>query len=457
MADAARITIYAMTAPHLDSSAAMSELPHSADAGNPSRLAAAGFVEKAPLERYVAPAKPSLVGLSRAALAEALGEIGVPPAQRKMRVQQIWHWLYVRGATDFDAMTSVSKELRAALDRSFTLARPQLVAEQISVDGTRKWLLRLPGESAGENPHEVECVYIPETDRGTLCVSSQVGCTLNCPFCHTGTQRLVRNLTAGEIVGQVMLARDRLGDWQRTSGARGRAASAGDPRSGAAQPDGPGLPTAGERLVSNIVMMGMGEPLYNFEAVRDALLVIADGDGIAISKRRITLSTSGVVPNIARTGAEIGCMLAVSLHAVTDELRNELVPLNRKYPIRELLDACRAYPGLSNARRITFEYVMLKGVNDRLADARALVKLLAGIPAKINLIPFNPWPGSRYECSDWDQIEKFSEVVFNAGYASPVRTPRGRDILAACGQLKSASEKLSARERLALRAMAMTD
>jgi len=401
---------------------------------------AAGFVEKAPLERYVPPAKPSLVGLSRAALMEALGGIGVPAAQRKMRAQQLWHWLYVRGATSFSEMTSVSKELHATLDAHFTLARPEVVAEQVSVDGTRKWLIRLPGEVLGERPHEVECVYIPEADRGTLCVSSQVGCTLTCSFCHTGTQRLVRNLTPGEIVGQVMVARDRLGDWL------------GQPRA-----QGEGLPTEGERCVSNIVMMGMGEPLYNFEAVRDAINVVADGEGIAISKRRITLSTSGVVPNIARTGAEIGCMLAVSLHAVRDDLRNELVPLNRKYPIAELLEACRNYPGLSNARRITFEYVMLKGVNDGLADAKALVRLLKGIPAKINLIPFNPWPGTRYECSDWDQIEKFSEIIFDAGYASPVRTPRGRDILAACGQLKSSTEKLSARERLALRAMAMTD
>jgi 23S rRNA (adenine2503-C2)-methyltransferase len=406
--------------------------------------APAGFVEKTPLERYLPPAKPSLVGLSRAQLADALATIGVPPAQRKMRVQQIWHWLYVRGARDFDAMTSVSKELRAALAVHFTLARPEVVAEQTSTDGTRKWLLRLPGEHSLERPHEIECVYIPEADRGTLCLSSQVGCTLTCSFCHTGTQRLVRNLTAGEIVGQVMVARDRLNDWVGAAHARGSASS----------------PAGGEeknRLVSNIVMMGMGEPLYNFEAVRDALLIAADGEGIAISKRRITLSTSGVVPNIARAGAEIGCMLAVSLHAVRDELRNELVPLNRKYPIEQLLEACRNYPGLSNARRITFEYVMLKDVNDSLADAKALVKLLAGIPAKINLIPFNPWPGTRYECSDWERIEKFSEIIFNAGYASPVRTPRGRDILAACGQLKSASEKLSARERLALRAMAMTD
>jgi 23S rRNA (adenine2503-C2)-methyltransferase len=403
-----------------------------------SKLAA--LIEKAPLERYVPPAKPSLVGLSRAALAEALAGIGVPAAQLKMRVQQIWHWLYVRGATRFDQMTSIAREMQGTLDAHFTLARPDVVAEQVSVDGTRKWLLRLPGEHAGENPHEVECVYIPEADRGTLCLSSQVGCTLNCTFCHTGTQRLVRNLTPGEIVGQVMVARDRLGEWP-----------------GAERAQRPGLPTQGERFVSNIVMMGMGEPLYNFEAVRDALLVVADGDGLSISKRRITLSTSGVVPMIARAGTEIGTMLAVSLHAVRDGLRDELVPLNRKYPIRELLEACRTYPGLSNARRITFEYVMLKGINDSLADAKALVRLLKGIPAKINLIPFNPWPGTAYECSDWDQIETFSEVIFNAGYASPVRTPRGRDILAACGQLKSATEKLSARERLALRAMAMTD
>ncbi len=405
------------------------------------RAAAADVVlEKTPLERYVPPAKPSLVGLSRLALAQALGSIGVPERQRNMRVSQIWHWLYVRGAQDFEAMSSVAKDLRAELAANFTLARPQIAAEQISVDGTRKWLLRLPGEHAGENPHEVECVYIPEADRGTLCLSTQVGCTLNCSFCHTGTQRLVRNLTAGEIVGQVLLARDRLGDWP-----------------GAKVCEGASVPSEGGRLVSNVVMMGMGEPLYNFEAVRDALLIVADGEGISISKRRITLSTSGVVPNIARCGAEIGVMLAVSLHAVRDELREVLVPLNRKYPIRELLAACRAYPGLSNARRITFEYVMLKDVNDSLADAKALVRLLCGIPAKINLIPFNPWPGSRYECSDWDRIEQFSEIVFNAGYASPVRTPRGRDILAACGQLKSATEKLSARERLALRAMAMTD
>jgi 23S rRNA (adenine2503-C2)-methyltransferase len=387
-------------------------------------------IEKTPLERYVPPEKPSLVGLSRAQLGEALAALGVPAAQVKMRVQQLWHWIYVRGVADFDAMTSVSKDLRAQLAAHHTLARPEVVAEQISADGTRKWLLRLPGEAGGA-PHEVECVYIPETDRGTLCLSSQVGCTLNCSFCHTGTQRLVRNLTAGEIVGQIMIARDRLEDWNASAETN--------------------------RKVSNIVMMGMGEPLYNFEAVRDALLIAQDGDGLGISRRRITLSTSGVVPMIPRAGDEAGVMLAVSLHAVRDELRNELVPLNRKYPIKELLEACRNYPGVSNARRITFEYVMLKGVNDSIEDAKALVRLLKGIPAKINLIPFNPWPGTTYECSDWEQIEKFSHVVFDAGYASPVRTPRGRDILAACGQLKSATEKLSARERMALRAMAMTD
>ncbi|MEZ2148200.1 23S rRNA (adenine(2503)-C(2))-methyltransferase RlmN [Bradyrhizobium sp. DN5] len=391
----------------------------------------ATLVEKTPLETYVPPAKPSLIGLSRTELADRLGEIGVAPAQRKMRVQQLWHWLYFRGAQSFDEMTSISKGIRAELAQHFTVDRPEVVAEQISNDGTRKWLLRLPSGDNVEKAHEVECVYIPETDRGTLCVSSQVGCTLNCAFCHTGTQRLVRNLTAGEIVGQVMVARDRLNDW-------------------ADREDG-------TRRVTNIVMMGMGEPLYNFDAVRDALLIVGDNEGIGISRRRITLSTSGVVPNIVRAGEEIGVMLAISLHAVRDELRNELVPLNRKYPIKELLQACRDYPGASNARRITFEYVMLKGVNDSLDDAKLLVKMLKGIPAKINLIPFNPWPGTAYECSDWDQIEKFSEYIFNAGYSSPVRTPRGRDILAACGQLKSETEKLSARERQALRAMAMTD
>ena len=390
-------------------------------------------LEKIALETYVPPAKPSLVGLSRAEISDQLGAIGVQPSQRKMRTQQLWHWIYVRGAKTFDEMTSISKSMRDDLAANFTVARPEVVAEQVSNDGTRKWLLRLPSGDSVEKAHEVECVYIPETDRGTLCVSSQVGCTLNCSFCHTGTQRLVRNLTSGEIVGQIMVARDRLNDWADR------------------------VTPTGSRLVTNVVMMGMCEPLYNFEAVRDALLIVSDNEGIGISRRRITLSTSGVVPNIIRTGDEIGVMLAISLHAVRDELRNELVPLNRKYPIAELLQACRDYPGSSNARRITFEYVMLKGVNDSLDDAKLLVKMLKGIPAKINLIPFNPWPGTAYECSDWDQIEKFSEYIFNAGYSSPVRTPRGRDILAACGQLKSETEKLSVRERQALRAMAMTD
>jgi 23S rRNA (adenine2503-C2)-methyltransferase len=403
--------------------------PHTAPAAPP--------LEKAPLERFIAPAKPSLVGLTRAELADALGELGVPERERRMRVQQLWHWIYFRGVQSFDAMSSVAKPLRGALDAHFTLARPALEAEQVSVDGTRKWLLRLPGEHPGEPPHLIETVYIPEPERGTLCLSSQVGCTLTCAFCHTGTQRLVRNLTAGEIAGQILLARDRLGDWPVAAPTKGQSERT--------------------RLVSNIVMMGMGEPLYNFEAVRDALTVASDGEGLSLSRRRITISTSGVVPNIPRSGAEIGTMLAISLHAVNDELRDRLVPLNRKYPIAELMQACRTYPGLSNARRITFEYVMLKDVNDSLADARALVRLLKGIPAKINLIPFNPWPETQFECSDWEQIEKFSEIVFKAGYASPVRTPRGRDILAACGQLKSATEKLSARERMALRAMAVTD
>jgi 23S rRNA (adenine2503-C2)-methyltransferase len=397
-------------------------------------------IEKTALEAYVAPNRPSLVGLSRADLAQALLALDVPERDLRMRVAQLWHWLYVRGAREFGQMTNVSKHVRARLEAHHTLERPAVVAEQVSVDGTRKWLLQLPAANPGERPHEVECVYIPEKERGTLCVSSQVGCTLTCSFCHTGTQRLVRNLTPGEIVGQILVARDRLGDWPDQTPAKDAI-----------------VPTDGGRLVSNVVMMGMGEPLYNFDAVRDALAIAADPDALCLSKRKITLSTSGVVPLIERCGAETGVMLAVSLHAVRDELRDELVPLNRKYPIADLLDACRAYPGLSNARRITFEYVMLKGINDSLAEARELVRLLRGIPAKINLIPFNPWPGTRYECSDWAQIEKFSDVVFNAGYASPVRTPRGRDILAACGQLKSATEKLSVRERMALRAMAMVD
>jgi 23S rRNA (adenine2503-C2)-methyltransferase len=354
---------------------------------------------------------PSLIGLTRAQLADVLTEAGVQPKQLKMRVQQLWNGLYAHGATDFGKITSLAKDFRALLTESFDIARPEIVTEQVSGDGTRKWLLRFgPGI-------EVETVYIPEDDRGTLCVSSQVGCTLTCKFCHTGTQKLVRNLTAGEIVQQVLVARDALREW-------------------------PGAQRNSDlRLLTNIVMMGMGEPLYNFDNVRDALNVIGDGEGLAVSKRRITLSTAGVVPMIAKAGEEIGAMLAISLHAVRDDLRDVIVPINKKYPLKDLIQACRDYPGLSNARRITFEYVMLKGVNDSNADAKGLVKLIAGIPAKINLIPFNPWPGSPYECSDWERIEEFAEIVNRAGYASPIRTPRGRDIMAACGQLKSESEK----------------
>jgi len=377
--------------------------------------------------------RPSLAGLGREGLRAALAGIGVPDTQSKMRVGQLWSWIYVRGATAFEAMSDVSKELRAGLARVYSLERPQIVAEQVSTDGTRKWLLRLPKRGQEKHAPEIETVFIPETDRGTLCISSQVGCTLTCSFCHTGTQRLVRNLAPEEIVGQVLLARDRIGDWP-----------------GAVPPDDGGLLPCAERKITNVVLMGMGEPLYNFDNVRDAMAVVANGEGLALSKRRITLSTSGVVPEIPRWGEQAGTMLAISLHAVTDELRDRLVPINRKYPIAELMAACRAYPGLSNARRITFEYVMLKGVNDSLADARALIKLLAGIPAKINLIPFNPWPGAPHACSDWEQIERFAEVVNRAGYASPVRTPRGRDIMAACGQLKSESLRMSARERRAV-------
>ncbi len=365
--------------------------------------------------------KMSLLGLSREAVQEQLAGIGVPEKQLRMRQSQIWHWLYTRGIEDFADMTNVSLALRETLAAHFSISRPEIVTEQISKDGTRKWLVALAPQSPREKAPEVECVYIPESDRGTLCISSQVGCTLNCSFCHTGTQRLVRNLTAGEIIGQVMLARDRIGDWP------GREAE-----------DKTGLPDS-ERKITNIVLMGMGEPLYNLENVRDAMKLALDDDGLAFSRRRVTLSTSGLVPEIERCGDEIGVMLAISLHAVRDELRDVLVPINRKYPIKVLLDACRNYPGVSNARRITFEYVMLKGVNDSLADARELVRLLAGIPAKINLIPFNPWPGSPYECSDWEQIEAFADIVNKAGYASPVRTPRGRDIMAACGQLKSSA------------------
>ena len=385
----------------------------------------------------VAPAfsieRPSLVGLTRAGIGEALLAIGVPEREIRMRTGQLWHWIYFQGARSFDVMLNVSKALRARLAEHYTLARPQVVAEQVSSDGTRKWLMRMPPVDAKDRGAEIECVYIPESDRGTLCISSQVGCTLTCTFCHTGTQRLVRNLSTQEIVSQLIVAREQLGDFPGLT-----------PPTDGLIPSGEGV-----RAVSNVVFMGMGEPLYNFDAVCDAVNVLADGDGLSLSKRRITVSTSGVVPQIGALGEACGAALAISLHAVRDDLRNTLVPLNKKYPIKELLQACRDYPGASNARRITFEYVMLKGVNDSPADARELVRLLKGMPAKINLIPFNPWPGSKYECSDWETIEKFSDIVFNAGYASPVRTPRGRDIFAACGQLKSETEKLSARARMA--------
>jgi 23S rRNA (adenine2503-C2)-methyltransferase len=359
-------------------------------------------------------ARANLVGLARAQLADALREAGVPERQLRMRAGQLWSWLYQRGATSFDEMTNLSKGFRADLAAAFEIRRPEIVSRQVSRDGTRKYLLRVAGG------HEVEAVYIPEEDRGTLCISSQVGCTLTCTFCHTGTQKLVRNLTAAEIVGQILVARDDLGEWPR-AGER------------PAEPE--------RRLVSNIVLMGMGEPLYNTENVRDAMRIAMDGEGLSLSRRRITLSTSGVVPEIPRWGEEAGTLLAISLHATTDEVRDRIVPINRKWPIAELLEACRRYPRLSNAERITFEYVMLKGVNDTDADAKRLVRLIAGIPAKVNLIPFNPWPGAVHERSDWERIESFAEIVNRAGYASPVRTPRGEDILAACGQLKSATER----------------
>ena len=359
--------------------------------------------------RIVSDPRPNLVGLTRAQLSAALADIGTPEKQIKMRTGQIWQWLYQKGVTRFADMTNLAKEFRAKLAENFSLTRPEIVTRQVSSDGTRKYLLRIDGG------HEVEAVFIPEEDRGTLCISSQVGCTLTCTFCHTGTQRLVRNLTAAEIVGQILVARDDLEEW--------------------------GKPPGDKRMLSNIVLMGMGEPLYNTDNVRDAMLIAMDGEGISLSRRRITLSTSGIVPEIERVGREIGCMLAISFHATTDELRDVLVPINRKHKIDALLQACRDYPRLSNAERITFEYVMLKDVNDSNADARRLIKLISGIPAKINLIPFNPWPGAPYERSDWDRIEEFAAIVNKAGYASPVRTPRGEDIMAACGQLKSESER----------------
>ncbi|MBC7282440.1 23S rRNA (adenine(2503)-C(2))-methyltransferase RlmN [Hoeflea sp.] len=403
-------------------------MPATIDLTNPSARPARPHAPK------VADGMPTLIGMSRDEMVEAMADAGVPERQRKMRVNQIWHWLYIRGVSDFADMHTISRDLREALAARYTIARPEIVEEQISNDGTRKWLMRFPPRGAGR-PVEVETVYIPEEGRGTLCISSQVGCTLTCTFCHTGTQKLVRNLTAEEILSQLLIARDRLGDFPHKD-----------------TPQGAIVPAEG-RKVTNIVMMGMGEPLYNFEEVKKALLIASDGDGLALSRRRITLSTSGVVPGIVRTGEEIGVMLAISLHAVRDDLRDELVPINKKYPLKELLEACRTYPGVSNARRITFEYVMLKGVNDSLSDAKELVRLLKGIPAKINLIPFNPWPGSAYECSDWETIETFADFVNANGYASPIRTPRGRDILAACGQLKSESERMRKTDRLALEAM----
>ncbi len=376
--------------------------------------------------------KPSLVGMTRGEIGDALRALDLPERDIRMRTGQLWHWIYFHGVSDFERMSSVARPLRARLADHYTLARPEVSNEQISSDGTRKWLIRLDPVDAKDKGAEIECVYIPESGRGTLCVSSQVGCTLTCTFCHTGTQKLVRNLTSREIVQQLVVARDRIGDFP-----------------GMTPPDNGLLPSGeGVRAVSNVVFMGMGEPLYNVDNVAAAIDVLTDGEGLSLSKRRITVSTSGVVPEIPPLGDRSGTMLAISLHAVRDDLRNVLVPLNKKYPIRDLMDACRNYPGLSNARRITFEYVMLKGVNDSPAEARELVRLLKGIPAKINLIPFNPWPGTKYECSDWETIENFSDIVFNAGYASPVRTPRGRDILAACGQLKSETEKVRARARL---------
>jgi 23S rRNA (adenine2503-C2)-methyltransferase len=355
----------------------------------------------------------NLIGLTRDGLRAALIEAGTPEKQARMRAGQIWQWVYQKGVRDFGAMTNLAKAYRAELEAAFDLTVPEVVSRQVSLDGTRKYLMRIAGG------HEVEVVYIPEEDRGTLCISSQVGCTLTCSFCHTGTQKLVRNLTAGEIIGQVMVARDDLDEW---------------PRPGEGSGERP-------RLISNIVLMGMGEPLYNFENVRDAMKIAMDGEGIAISRRRITLSTSGVVPEIARCAEEIGCMLAVSFHATTDEVRDRLVPINKRWNIKVLLDALRAYPKASNSERITFEYVMLKDINDSDEDARRLVKLISGIPAKINLIPFNEWPGAPYERSDWARIERFADIIYKAGYASPIRTPRGEDIMAACGQLKSATER----------------
>ncbi|MBS3850321.1 23S rRNA (adenine(2503)-C(2))-methyltransferase RlmN [Devosia sp. BSSL-BM10] len=386
--------------------------------------------------RPAATSRPSLIGLTKPQLVEALTTTGIAAdKEARMRASQLWNWLYVNGTTDFERMSNIAKPVRQKLADVFNLDRPEIVSEQVSTDGTRKWLFRFR-DPANPNypPVEVETVYIPEEDRGTLCVSSQVGCTLTCSFCHTGTQKLVRNLTAGEILGQILMAREQLGDFP----------------GGTRPADGGLVPSAGTRAITNVVMMGMGEPLYNYENVKQALLIGVADDGMNLSRRRITLSTSGVVPFIEPTGREIDVMLAISLHATNNDLRDVLVPINKKYPLEELLEACRTYPGVSNSRRITFEYVMLDGINDSDAEAHELVRLLKGIPAKINLIPFNPWPGANYGTSPSSRIERFADIVNRAGYASPVRTPRGRDIFAACGQLKSDSERLSKKDREAL-------
>ena len=397
-----------------------------------------GHIDPVPVPRSFVPrsdGRIDLLGLSLADLRMALETSQLEEKQAKLRAKQLWHWIYNRGATEFSAMTDISKTMHPWLEQRFVISRPNVVEAQVSTDGTRKWLLR------SDDAQDYEMVFIPDADRGTLCVSSQVGCTLNCTFCHTGTMRLVRNLTPGEIVGQVMLARDALGEWPKGNmGSNVAVQDDEDEDAPQYSPDG--------RMLTNIVMMGMGEPLYNFEHVRDALKVVMDGDGLALSRRRITLSTSGVIPMMARASEEIGVNLAVSLHAVTKEVRDELVPLNKKYGIEELLQACADYPKASNARRITFEYVMIRDKNDSDEDARELVRLLRKykLPAKVNLIPFNPWPGSDYECSTPDRIRAFSSIVFEGGISAPVRTPRGRDIMAACGQLKSASEKKSRAE-----------
>ena len=393
-----------------------------------------GQVDPVPVARDITPRKDGridLIGLPKARIRELFTEAGLDARQAKLRSKQVFHWLYHRGVTDFEAMTDIAKTMRPWLAERFVIGRPNVVEAQHSSDGTRKWLLQT------DDGHDFEMVFIPDADRGTLCVSSQVGCTLNCTFCHTGTMRLVRNLTPGEIVGQVMLARDALGEWPR-----GR-------MDGLDDAEDSGHYTADGRLLTNIVMMGMGEPLYNFDHVRDALNLVMDGDGLALSKRRITLSTSGVIPAMERCGEEIGVNLAVSLHAVTKPVRDEIVPLNKKYGIEDLLQACADYPGASNARRITFEYVMLKDKNDSDEDARELVRLLKqfDLPAKVNLIPFNPWPGAEYECSTPERIKAFSDIVFEGGISAPIRTPRGRDIDAACGQLKTAAQKKSRAER----------